>query len=411
MTPEALAKIRAQFPILRADHQGRPLVYLDNGATVQKPQCVLDALSDYYTQYNANIHRGSYPIADQATQAFEDCRERVRQFLGAKEREEIIFTKGTTEAINLVAATWGEENVRQGDEVLISHLEHHANIVPWQVLCAKKGATLRVIPISEEGDIAHAAYEQLLCQKTKIVAITHASNVLGTINPIERFTRQAHQVGAKVLVDGAQMAGHGGVDVQALGVDFYTCSSHKAYGPMGVGVLYGKRALLEAMPPYQTGGEMVREVRFSKTTYNTLPYKLEAGTPNVGGVVALGRAVEWMQQTGLHRIAQHEHTLYQYARKRLLATKGIRVLGAPKKSVAILSFLPKNAHPYDMGQLLGARGICVRTGNHCADPVVKFFGVDSTVRLSFAAYNTQQEVDQACESIEAIQKKLMTASR
>ena len=406
MKPETLEKVRQDFPILRQTVQGAPLIYLDNGATVQKPRPVLEALSDYYTRYNANIHRGSYPIADQATQAFEETRVCVRDLLGAEKKEEIIFTKGTTEAINLVAGSWGERFLSRGDEVLISHLEHHANIVPWQVICEKKGATLRVIPMDEKGQLVQSSYENMLNRRTKMVALTHASNVLGTLNPIQEMAKKAHAVGARVLIDGAQTVGHLKVDVRALGADFYAFSGHKAYAPLGTGVLYGRAEWLDAMPPYQTGGEMVKAVTFQKTTYNALPYKFEAGTPNIGDVIALGAAVAWMNQVGLSTIAAHERALYACARTTLSEIDKLHLLGAPKESVAILSFHMEGVHPYDMGQFLGARGVCVRTGNHCADPVVKFFGLDSTVRMSFAAYNTEEEIETACAHLRAIQKKL-----
>lgn len=407
MTTKYIAEIRGQFPILKEKVHHHPLIYLDNGATTQKPQCVLNALLNYYTTYNANVHRGSYPIADKATEAFEESRESARQLLGAETKEEVIFTKGTTESINLIAATWGDKFVGRGDEVLISHMEHHANIVPWQVLCERKAAKLRVIPINKAGDIMQNTYQSMLNKKTKMVAITHASNVLGTINPVQKMIAQAHQVGAKVLIDGAQMAGHHRIDVRDLNVDFYAFSSHKAYGPMGAGVLYGRREWLETLPPYQTGGEMVKEVRFQQTTYNELPYTFEAGTPNVGAVIALGCAINWLQTTGLEKIAAHESNLYSYARERLKQIKGLRLLGQPERSIGILSFCHPKIHAYDLGQLLGVRGICLRTGHHCAEPLVRFFGTDSAVRMSFAAYNTPQEIDKACEGIENIQKRLV----
>lgn len=388
-----ISAIRQQFPILHQQVNGKPLVYFDNAATNQKPETVINALNAYYLGYNANIHRGIHVLAEKATEAFEDTRKAVQEFIGARETEEVIFTKGTTEGINLVAATWGRMAIKAGDEIIISTMEHHSNIVPWQMLCEEKGAKLRVIPISEKGEIIWEEFEKLLNDKTKLVSLVHASNALGTINPVQKVIKAAHAVGAKVLIDGAQASAHLPIDVQALNVDFYVFSGHKLYGPTGVGVLYGKRALLEAMPPYQGGGEMIAEVSFEKTTYNVIPYKFEAGTPNIADVVALKAAISFVNKYGKSGIAAHEDALLQYATEKIGAIEGIRLVGTAADKVSVLSFVLEGMHPFDVGMMLDAKGIAVRTGHHCTQPLMKRLGLEGTIRASFAIYNTFEEID------------------
>jgi cysteine desulfurase/selenocysteine lyase len=387
-----VTRLREDFPILRRRVHGRPLVYLDNAATSQKPRSVIDAEARYYTQTNANIHRGLHALSQEATDAYESVRDRVRSFVNAAHREEIVFVRGTTEAINLVAASYGQR-LQAGDEVLISEMEHHSNIVPWQLLCERSGAVLRVAPIDDAGELMVDAFERLLGPRTRIVAVTHMSNALGTITPVEQLIRLAHAHGAVVLVDGAQAAPHLGVDVHALDCDFYAFSGHKLYGPTGIGVLYGKRALLEGMPPYQGGGDMIRQVTFAKTSYNALPYKFEAGTPNIAAGIALGAAIDYVQAVGLVDIAEHEQALLAYATARAADVHGLRLIGTAREKASILSFVLDGVHAHDVGTILDQEGVAVRSGHHCAMPVMEHFGVPATVRASLAMYNTHHEVD------------------
>jgi len=397
-----IEKIRRQFPVLHQEVHGKPLVYLDNAATTQKPQSVLDALTTYYNHDNSNIHRGAHALADRATRYFEETRETVRDFIHAREAAEIIFTKGTTESINLVAATFGRKFIGEGDEIIISTLEHHSNIVPWQMVCEEKGATLKIIPITESGEIIYEEFEKLLSNKTKLVSIVHASNALGTINPVEQIIKAAHAVGAKVLLDGAQSTSHLQVDVQALDCDFLAFSAHKLYGPTGLGVLYGKREVLEAMPPFQGGGEMIKEVTFEKTTYNEIPFKFEAGTPNIADVIAFKSALDFINELGKKSIKQHEDGLLAYANDRMNEIKGFIPVGTASDKVSVLSFNIKGMHPYDVGMMLDANGIAVRTGHHCTQPLMKRLGLEGTVRASFAVYNSKSEIDSLASSVAKI---------
>jgi cysteine desulfurase/selenocysteine lyase len=400
--PLNIEAIRQQFPILHQQVNGRDLVYLDNAATSQKPMRVIQALMDYYTGYNANIHRGIHTLAEKATKAFEDTRHTARAFINAASEQEIIFTRGVTESINLVASSYGRTFVQAGDEIIVSGLEHHSNIVPWQIVCEEKKATLKVIPITETGELDMDAYQKLLSSRTKIVAVNHASNSLGTINPVKEIIDLAHQVGAVVLLDGAQTGAHVEIDVQALDCDFYCLSAHKMYGPTGAGLLYGKRELLEKMPPYQAGGEMIKDVTFAKTTYNDLPYKFEAGTPNIADVVVFKYAMDFIQDLGKDNIAAHEHELLTYATEQVSKFKTVKLIGTAKNKVGVLSFTVEGIHPFDIGQMLDARGIAVRTGHHCTQPLMERFCIEGTVRASFAVYNTKKEVDQLVEGLERI---------
>ena len=386
--------IRRQFPVLNREVKGKPLVYFDNAATSQKPQVVLDALLNYYTEYNANIHRGIHTLAEEATAAFEATRDTVKQFINAGSREQVIFTKGTTEGINLVAQTWGRQNIKAGDEILVSNMEHHSNIVPWYVLCQEKGAVLKVVPINEDGELMMDEFEKLLSEKTKIVSIVHASNALGTVNPVREIIKAAHKKGAVVLLDGAQSSVHLDIDVQQLDCDFFAFSSHKIYGPTGVGVLYGKRDLLEAMPVYQGGGEMIKEVYFDKVIYNDLPYKFEAGTPNIADTVAFKAALDFTSRIGKDKIRKHEDDLLHYATEQLEQVPGLKIIVKAKEKVSVISFTVEKAHPQDLGILLDNRGIAVRTGHHCAQPLMDRFCIPGTTRASFAVYNTKEEVDE-----------------
>jgi len=398
--------IRAQFPVLDQQVNGKPLVYFDNAATNQKPKMVIDAISGYYEGYNANIHRGIHTLAEKATKAFEETRTKLQQFIHAAESEEIIFTKGTTESINLVANTYGRAFINEGDEIIISTMEHHSNIVPWQLLCEEKKAILKIIPVSDTGDIIYDEYLKLLSNKTKIVSIVYASNSLGTINPVKDIINEAHKVGAKVLLDGAQATAHLHIDVQELDCDFYALSAHKMYGPTGVGALYGKRELLEAMPPYQGGGEMIKDVSFEKTTYNDIPYKFEAGTPNIGDVVAFGMAIDFINEIGKDEIARHEHELLSYASEQLKKIDGLQIIGEAKEKVSVVSFIIEGIHPFDIGQMMDARGVAVRTGHHCTQPLMTRYGIEGTVRASFAIYNTKEEIDIMVEGISKIVKMM-----
>jgi cysteine desulfurase/selenocysteine lyase len=399
-------KIRKHFPVLHQKVNGRDLVYFDNAATSQKPQMVIDALVDYYKKDNANIHRGIHTLAERATKAYENTRQLVKSFINAGTEEEIIFVRGVTEAINLVASSYGRAFIHAGDEVIISGLEHHSNIVPWQMLCEEKKAILKVIPVTEAGELDITAYSKLLTTRTRLVAVNHASNSLGTINAIKTIIDLAHKDGAVVLIDGAQAGAHLEIDVQALDCDFYCLSSHKMYGPTGTGILYGRKELLEKMPPYQGGGEMIKEVTFQKTTYNDLPYKFEAGTPNIADVIAFGRAIEFITELGKETIAHHEHELLVYATEKLGALPSVKFVGTAKEKVSVLSFVVKGIHPFDVGQMLDARGIAVRTGHHCTQPLMDRMGIEGTVRASFAVYNTKQEIDQLVEGLERVIKFL-----
>ncbi|MDN5201415.1 cysteine desulfurase [Fulvivirgaceae bacterium BMA10] len=399
-----IEEIRKEFPILDQEVHGKPLVYFDNAATTQKPRSVIQALTQYYTGYNANIHRGIHTLAEKATTAFEATREAVRDFLNAAEVEEVIFTHGTTEGINLVASSYGKENIKEGDEIIISAMEHHSNIVPWQILCQEKGAHLKVIPVNEAGEIIFEEYEKLLNEKTKIVSIVHVSNTLGTINPIKEVIQKAHDAGAVVLIDGAQASSHLELDVQDLDCDFYVFSMHKLYGPTGSGILYGKRALLEKMPPYKGGGEMIKEVTFEKTTYNDIPYKFEAGTPNIADVVAIKSALDFVQELGKENIAEHENKLLAYANQKLSQIPGLKFIGTAKEKVSVISFVMEGLHHFDIGQMLDARGVAVRTGHHCTQPLMQVYGIEGTVRASFSVYNTKQEIDIMVEGLEKVVK-------
>jgi len=400
------ALIRKEFPVLQQKVNGRDLVYLDNAATTQKPRRVIRALTDYYNGYNANIHRGIHTLAEKATHAFEQTRETVRSFIHAQLVEEIVFVRGVTEAVNLVAATYGLAFVEEGDEIIISNLEHHSNIVPWQWVCEKKKAKLLVIPLNDVGEIDMNKFKKLLSDRTKIVAVNHASNSLGTINPVKEITRLAHSKGAVVLIDGAQAGAHIAIDVADIDCDFYCLSAHKMYGPTGVGILYGRKSILEKMPPYQGGGEMIREVTYKKTTYNDLPYKFEAGTPNIADVIAFRQAMEFILELGRENITAHERKLLSYASRKVGALPLVTLIGRASEKVGVLSFVIENIHPFDIGQMLDARGIAVRTGHHCTQPLMACLGINGTVRASFAVYNTEAEVDALVESLKRIIKFL-----
>lgn len=388
----SVREIREDFPALRQLIYGRNLIYFDNGATSQKPQFVLDAINTYYSKDNANIHRGVHHLSQKATSEYENARKFIANYIHAKSSDEIIFTKGTTDAINLVAWSFGEL-LNPGDEIIISAMEHHSNIVPWQMLCERKDCVLKVIPINQKGEIIQEEYDKLLSEKTKLVAITHISNSLGTINPIEEMIRKAHAIGAKFLVDGAQSIQHKAIDVQALGCDFFVFSGHKVFGPTGIGVLYGKEALLEKMPPYQGGGDMIQKVTFERTTYNQLPYKFEAGTPHIAGGICLGKALEYLSQFDIAAIEAHEKMLADYAQDLLMTFEDMRIIGEAKKKTSVVSFVVEGIHPFDLGTLLDKQGIAVRTGHHCTQPLMDFYKIPGTVRASFAFYNTKEEID------------------
>ena len=392
-------KVRHDFPILQQKVHGRTLVYLDNAATSQKPQVVIDAILRYYALDNANIHRGVHFLSERATEEYEGARRTVQGFLNAAEANEIIFVRGATEAINLVAQTYGRTQVHAGDEVLITAMEHHSNIVPWQILCEEKGARLRVAPITDSGELLLEDLGNLLGPRTKIVAMTHVSNALGTINPVQKVIEMAHQWNIPVLIDGAQAVPHLQVDVQALDCDFYVFSGHKVYGPTGIGAMYGKSALLDRMPPYQGGGDMISSVTFEKTTYNKLPYKFEAGTPHVAGAIGLGEAIEYANDLGMDNVAAYEHELLAYATESVSAIPGVRLIGTAREKAGVLSFLMDSVHPHDIGTVLDQEGVAIRTGHHCAQPVMQRFGIAATARASFALYNTREEVDALVEGI------------
>lgn len=388
-----IQNIRAQFPILQQEVNGRPLVYFDNGATSQKPQMVIDAISQYYSKENSNIHRGVHFLSQQATNKYEAAREATRRFINADSIEEIIITRGTTEAINLVASCLSRFLFKAGDEILISAIEHHSNIVPWQMACEQTGAVLKVIPVLDSGELDMDAFKSLLSEKTKLLAVNHISNALGTINPIEEMIALAHTKGALVLIDGAQAVPHTKVDVQALNADFYCFSAHKMYGPTGIGILHGKKEILEKMPPYHGGGEMIKEVTFEGSTYNDLPYKFEGGTPNIAGGIGLEAAIRFMEEVGVENIAKQEADLLAYATQKLLEVGGIRFIGEAKNKAGLVSFLIDGIHPFDAGTILDKLGIAIRTGHHCAQPVMARFDIPGTMRASFAVYNTKEEID------------------
>jgi cysteine desulfurase/selenocysteine lyase len=386
-------KIREDFPALKQTIHGKPLVYLDSAATAQKPTAVVDAIRQFHEVDCANIHRGVHELSQRSTAAYEETRVKARHFLNSKTTNELIFVRGTTEGINLVASSWGRKNVREGDEIVISAMEHHSNIVPWQMLCEEKGAKLRVIPMNDRGELILEEYEKLLNPRTRMVAVAHVSNALGTINPVKQIIEMAHQAGAVVLIDGAQSTPHIPVDVQALDADFYTLSGHKVVGPTGIGILYGKAALLNAMPPYQGGGDMIKVVTFEKTTYADLPYKFEAGTPNIAGGIGLGAAFDYVNKIGLDKIAAYEHELLLYGTEALSRIPGLRIIGTAREKAAVLSFVMEGIHPHDIGTVLDRQGIAVRTGHHCAQPVMDWFHVPATTRASLAFYNTMAEID------------------
>jgi cysteine desulfurase/selenocysteine lyase len=397
-------RIRSEFPILSALVRGKPLVYLDNGASAQKPEAVIDQIKKTYETEYANVHRGVHFMSQKATDAMEAARVKVQAFLNAAEEKEIIFVRGATEGINLVASSWGRSNLQEGDEIVLSVLEHHSNIVPWQIIAEQTGAVIKVVPIDDAGTFLLDEYEKLLSPRTKMVAVTHVSNALGTVVPVADVIRIAHENGAVVLLDGCQAVPHTSVDVQALDADFYVFSGHKLYGPSGIGVLYGKAALLNAMPPYQGGGEMIDRVTFEKTTYAELPFKFEAGTPHIAGIIALGAAIDYLNGIGLDAIAAHEHDLLEYATERLSGMNSINIVGTAEHKAAILSFNIRDIHPHDVGTILDYDGIAVRTGHHCAQPVMDRFDVAATVRASFGLYNTREEVDALVDGINRVQE-------
>lgn len=401
-----VAAVRQQFPVLHQQIKGHPLVYLDNAATTQKPLSVINALLTYYSNYNANIHRGIHSLAEQATAAFEQTRDTVKQFINASEREEIIFTSGATESINLVAQTWGRQNIHEGDEILVSEMEHHSNFVPWFMLAREKKAVVKVIPVTEEGALRMDVFDELISAKTKLVAIVHVSNAMGVVNPVEKIIRKAHEVGALVLVDGAQSSVHLNIDVQMLECDFFAFSAHKVYGPTGVGVLYGKHSLLQSMPPYKGGGEMIKEVSIDGISYNDLPYKFEAGTPNIADVIAFQAALEFVNEVGKMVICTHETNLLKHAQQALSTIDGLTILGRSSEKISVVSFVVEGVHPQDIGILLDNKGIAVRTGHHCAQPLMKCFNIPGTTRASFAMYNTLQEVDVFVEALKKSVKLL-----
>jgi cysteine desulfurase/selenocysteine lyase len=395
-------KIRDDFPILKIKVHEKPLVYLDNAATTQKPLFVIDRINKYYSTMNSNIHRGVHALSGVSTEAFETARIIVKRFINALGKNEIIFTRGTTESINLVAQTYGKTNVKEGDEIIISHMEHHSNIVPWQMLCKEKNAKLRVIPIDDNGEIIYDEFEKLVNEKTKLVSIVYVSNSLGTVNSVKKFIDYAHQFNIPVLIDGAQAVNHLPVDVQELDCDFFAFSGHKIYGPTGIGVLYGKVDLLEAMPPYMGGGDMISKVTFEETTYNELPHKFEAGTPDIAGAIGLGAAIDYVSNIGIENIGKHETELLGYATKKVTDIPGLRIIGKAKEKMSVLSFVLENIHPHDIGTFLDFEGVAIRTGHHCTQPVMDRFGIPATSRASFAMYNTKKEVDVLIEGLKKI---------
>jgi cysteine desulfurase/selenocysteine lyase len=395
----SIEKIRAQFPILERSVNGKKLVYFDNGATSQKPQSVIDEITKYYSFENANIHRGVHFLSQEATTKYEQARETIQQYIHAKESCEVLFTKGTTDSINLVASSFGE-TLQKGDEILISYMEHHSNIVPWQMLCERKGLVLKVIPIHNTGELNLEAFENLLTEKTKLLSITHVSNTLGTINPVNYLIEKAHSVGAKVLLDGAQSIQHFQINVQELDCDFFAFSGHKVFGPTGVGILYGKKGILEALPPYQGGGDMISKVTFEKTTYNELPHKFEAGTPHISGGIALGKAFEFLSKLDIEAVMNYEHELLNYAEEKLTQIDGLKIIGTAENKASVVSFVIDGIHPFDAGTLLDKQGIAVRTGHHCTQPLMDLFQIPGTIRASFAMYNTLEEIDLFVSALE-----------
>jgi cysteine desulfurase/selenocysteine lyase len=402
--PFDVQRVRRDFPIFRDPLNGMPLIYLDNASTAQKPQAVLDSLMRFYTQECANIHRGVHYLSERATESYETSRSKLRSFLHASSNNEIIFVRGTTEAVNLVAQTYGRTHVGPGDEVLISTMEHHSNIVPWQMLCEEKGGRLRVVPINTVGEFIFEQYEKLLSPKTRLVAVTGVSNALGTVNPVREIIRLAHERGIPVLIDGAQMVPHMPVDVRALDCDFFVFSGHKMYGPTGIGVLYAKERLLDLMPPYQGGGDMISSVTFEKTTYEALPYKFEAGTPNVAGAIGLGAAVDYLQSIGLENISAHEQELLRYCSLRLGAMDALRIIGTAKDKSSVISFILKGVHPHDIGTILDNEGIAIRAGHHCAQPVMDFYGIPATARVSFGLYNTREDIEALMRGLKKVKE-------
>ncbi len=399
-----LDRIRQDFPILHQQVHDQPLIYLDNAATSQKPIQVIDAVSDYYRQDNANVHRGVHKLSQRATDAFEGSRSKVRGFINAQSDKEIIFVRGATEAINLVAQSFVRPKLHVDDEILISHMEHHANIVPWQMLCEQTGAKLKVIPMTDVGELDLSTFDSLLNERTKILAVGHVSNALGTINPVKDMIKKAHAKNIPVLIDGAQAVPHMAVDVQDLDCDFYVFSGHKMFAPTGIGALYGKQDLLEAMPPWQGGGDMILSVSFEHTQYNELPYKFEAGTPHIAGAIGLGAAIDYMQGLGIANLAQHEHDLLVAATQKLSAIDGVRIIGTAEHKASVLSFMIEGVHPHDVGTIFDQQGIAIRTGHHCAQPIMQFFGIPATARASFAFYNTMEEVDALVSGIKKVQE-------
>ena len=397
-----VARIREDFPILKTMVNGKPLVYLDNAATSQKPQAVLDTLHRYYTEENSNIHRGVHALSQAATKDYEDARAKVRSFLNAPDDKQIIFVRGATEGINLVASSYGRQNIGAGDEVIVTAMEHHSNIVPWQILCQEKGASLKVIPINDDGELLLDEYEKLLNPRTKLVSVVHISNSLGTINPMEQIIEIAHARGVPVLVDGAQSAPHMPIDVQKLDCDFFVFSGHKVYGPTGIGALYGKMDLLESMPPYQGGGDMIKSVSFEKTSYNDLPYKFEAGTPNIAGVIGLGAAIDYLTGLGMDITRAHEDSLLEYGTERLSNISRVRLIGTAANKASILSFVMDGVHPHDIGTILDSEGIAIRAGHHCTQPLMERFGIPATARASLAFYNTEEEIDLLVRGIDKV---------
>ncbi|GIW82652.1 MAG: cysteine desulfurase [Gemmatales bacterium] len=395
---------RRDFPILAKTVNGNPLVYLDSAATSQKPRTVLETIERYYTEFNANVHRGVHWLSEQATRLYEDARGKLQRFIGAAEAREIIFVRGATEAINLVAQSFGRTRLQPGDDIIVSHMEHHSNIVPWQILCEQTGANLRVIPIDDAGELQIDAFERMLSPRTKIVAIVHVSNSLGTVNPVERIIRSAHREGARVVLDAAQSVPHMPIDVQSLDCDFCVFSGHKMYGPTGIGVLYGKAEWLEAMPPYQGGGDMIRSVTFEKTTYNTLPYKFEAGTPHIAGAIGLGAAVDYLNSIGMESIRRHEQELLSYAHSRLQTVGNVKIIGNAAKKAAVISFVLDDVHPHDVGTILDQQGIAVRTGHHCCQPVMDRYGIPATVRMSLGLYNNTEDIDALVRGLEVVRQ-------
>lgn len=397
-------KVRSEFPILNQQVYKKPLVYFDNGATTQKPKVVIDEVAKIYSQENANIHRGVHFLSEQLTQRYEDARKVVQQFIHAAHDHEVIFTSGTTESINTIAYSFGEKYIHEGDEIIISTLEHHANIVPWQMLCERKNASLKIIPINDKGELLLDEYEKLISSKTKLIAVNHVSNAIGTINDVKKMIDIAHQKDIPVLIDGAQSVQHGNVDVQKLDCDFFVFSGHKIYGPNGIGVLYGKEKWLNELPPFMTGGEMIKNVTFEKTTFNELPFKFEAGTPNYVGAIGMAKAIEYIQDIGLENIAAYEKELLEYATQKLNAIEGLKIIGTSAKKISVISFILENIHHYDAGMVIDKMGVAVRTGHHCAEPVMDRFHIEGTIRASFAFYNTKEEIDRLYEALNTVKQ-------